>query len=182
VSRIGAVFLNGILQDRHAFDREARAVGALQILNNEGLTHSSPVLRHCADFEALAARARTLGGSGWNGHLAAARRTADDAVRNGEMTAGDADAFFTSVEDNHVSYQRQWVLDAEVIEDLQELCALLARRPWTARGNQILFPAQADLNEASFHIERIRRNADEQRIAADASRRNMNEVAGRLAR
>jgi hypothetical protein len=180
VSRISAVFLNGTLQDRRAFDRDAETLGVIQILSHEGLTRSSPVLRHCADFEAFAARARTIGSSGWEGHFAEARRIADEAVRNNEMTAGDADSFFASAQDNHYSYQRQWALDAEMVEDAQELCELLARRPWVARGNHILFPNPADLTEARFHIERVQHNADEQRIATDASRQSMVEAAGHL--
>ena len=181
VSRISAAFLNGTLQDRRAFDHDAEALGMLQILSHEGLTRSSPVLRHCADFEAFAARARMLGSSGWEGHFMEARRIADEAVRNNEMTAGDADAFFAAAEDNHSSYQRQWMLDAELVEDGQLLCELLARRPWVVQGDRILFPAPADLREASFHVERIRINTAEQRILADASRRHMQESAGRLA-
>ena len=182
VSRISAAFLNGTLQDRRGFDHEVEALGVLQVLSHEGLTHSSQVLRHCADFEALAARARTLGGSGWEGHFQEARRIADEAVHNGEMTAGDADAFFASAMDSHASYVRQWALDAEMVEDAQELCELLARRPWVVRGTEVLFPVPADLSEARFHTERIRINAAEQRIAADASRRHMGEAAGRLER
>jgi hypothetical protein len=180
VSRISAVFLNGNLDDRRAFDREVEARGVLQLLNHEGLTHASPVLHHCAGFEALAARARTIGADGWNGHFAEARRIADAAVQSREITAGDAATLFASMESEHGSYQRQWALDAEMIEDAQEFCALLARRPWVGRGNEILFPNPADLSEARFHMDRIRQNADEERIAADASRRDTDEAAGRL--
>lgn len=180
VSRMGAVFMNGMLQDRRAFDHDAETLGLARILNPEGLTHSSPVLQHCGDFEALAARARRLGTSGWDGHFAEARRIGDEAVRNREITAGDADAFFASVEENHYSYQRQWTLNAETIEDAQQLCELLARRPWTLRGSLILFSSQADLSEARFHIDRVQRNANEQRVAAEEERRRMFESAGRL--
>jgi hypothetical protein len=180
VSRIGAVFLNGTLRDRRAFDHDAEALGVVQILSHQGLTRASPVLQHCARFEALVARARTLGTSAWEGHFAEARRLADEEVRSAEMTAGDADAFFASAEENRYSARRQWALDAEMVEDAQELCELLARRPWLAHGTEILFPVPADLQEARFHLERIRINAAEQRIAADASRRHMGEAAGRL--
>jgi hypothetical protein len=180
VSRISAVVLNGMLHDRRAFDRDAVAIGVTQMLNAEGLTHSSPVLRRCAEFEPLAARARTIGGNGWEGHFSEARRIADEAVRNREMTAGDADAFFASATQNHYFYQRQWVLDAEIVEDAQELCELLARRAWVVRGGRVLFPSQADLNEAQFHLQRIQQNAAEQRIAVDASRRQMGEAAGQM--
>jgi hypothetical protein len=180
VSRMSAVFLNGTLQDRRAFDHDAEALGVLQILSHEGLTRTSPVLHHCGDFDALAARARRLGSSGWEGHFAEARRLGDEAVRNREMTAGDADAFFASAQENRYSYQRQWLLDAELIEDAQELCELLARRPWVVRGTDLLFSSPADLEEARFHLERIRIHAAEQRIAADAVRQQMNQDAGRL--
>jgi hypothetical protein len=180
VSRISAAFLNGTLQDRHAFDRDVETLGVLQVLSHEGLTHASPVLHRCADFEALAARARTLGGSGWDGHFAEARRIADEAVRNREMTAGDAEAFFASAAVNHDSYQRQWALDGDMIEGAQELCELLAHRPWTLHGTQIFFASPADLESARSDIERIRANADEQRIAAAAARENMDQAAGQL--
>jgi hypothetical protein len=180
VSRISASFLNGTLADRRNFDRDAAALGVLQILNHQGLTHMSPVLQHCADFEALAARARAIGDRGWAGHFDEARQIADEAIRNNEMTPGDADAFFTAAESNHFSYQRQWALDAEIIEDAQEMCELLARRPWTVRGQEVQFTSMADLQEARFHSERIQHNADEQRIAADAAHRHLEETADRL--
>jgi len=180
VSRISEVFLNGTLQDRRAFERDVRALGVDQILSIEGLTHSSPVLHRCAAFEALAAQARRLGSFGWESHLAEARRVADEAVRNREMTAGDADAFFASAQDNHYFSQRQWALDAEVVEDAQELCELYARRPWVVRGTEILFASQRDLEEVRFHLERIRIHVAERRIAADAVRQQMDEAAGRL--
>jgi len=180
VSRISAVFLNGMLEDRRSFQHDAEALGVLQILTQEGLTRSSPVLRHCADFEALAARARRLGSFGWESHYAEARRLADEEVRNREMTAGDADAFFASAEYNHLSSQRQWMLDAELVEDAQELCELLARRPWVVRGQGILLSSPADLTEARFHLTRIQRIIDEKRISADATRQTMEEAASRL--
>jgi hypothetical protein len=180
VSRISAVFLNGTLDDRQAFERDATAGGVVQLLGHQGLNHASPVLHHCADFETLAARARAIGASGWEGHFAEARRIADAAVQSREITAGDAAMLFASLEGEHISYQRQWALNAEMVEDAQEFCELLARRPWVARGDRILFPNPADLNEARFHMERIRQNAEEERIAADASRRDTDEAASHL--
>jgi len=180
VSRISAVFMNGILLDRRTFDHEAERLGVLQILSHEGLSHSSPVLRRCADFEALAVRARTIGDSGWEGHFTEARRIADEAVRNSEMTGGDADSFFAGAAESRDTYRRQWALDAEMVEDAQELCDLFARRPWSARGIEILFPVATDLERARFHLERIRVNAAEQRITADAARRHMGESAARF--
>jgi len=170
LSRMSAAFLNRSLADQRALERDLAAVGFEQVVSLEGLTRSSPVLRHCADFAPIAARARHLGVEGRRANLAAARQVGDAAVQAGQLSAQDETAFFEGAEQSRTAYERQWTLNAEVVEEAQAVCTLLASREWVLSGERVLFTRPGDAEAVNAHLRRIQAHGAEQERMRDTMR------------
>jgi hypothetical protein len=172
LSRMSASFLNRALQDQRDLERDLTAVGFVQVVSLEGLTRQSPVLRRCGDYAPLAARARRLGTEGRLAGLAAARQIGDAAVQAGELSARDEADFFAGTEQGRASYERQWALNAEIVEEGQAVCALLAGRPWVRSGARVAFTHAGDAEIVNGHLRRIQADSAEQDRMRDQIRRD----------
>jgi hypothetical protein len=180
MSRITATLANHVLADQRAFNHDVDASGYAQIVGLVGLTRTSPVLRRCSELGALAARARALSSDSFEAALASARQVGDAAVAAGEMTPADENSYFDGAQDARASFAQQWSLNAEIMDEAEAVCTLLATRPWVASGGRVLFTHQGDAAEVNGHLGRIRAKADEQarlqQAGAARSRTELNRM------
>lgn len=177
LSRMSAAFLNHLLDDQRALERDLGAAGFMQVISLDGLTPASPVLRRCSDFAPLAARARHMGIEGRRENLAAAREIGDAEVTAGRLSAGDEAAFFEGAEESRAAYERQWALNAEVLEEGQAVCQLLASRPWALSNGRVMFTRPGDAERMNAHLRRIQADAAEQdRMRSDVRVRTSEQI------
>jgi len=177
ISQMSAAILNGVLEDRRAFEAEAEAAGLNQVIGDSAITRSSAVLDRCEALGGLAARAHHYGAR-WQVHRDAARRIGDAAVRDGRLPAGFLDGFMASAESDSRNYMRIWTLTADTVSTAVPLCRILARRRWTLEGGRFMFASNGDFRDYDLHFTRLTAlNAELDRLQRAAQNRARASIA-----
>lgn len=177
LSQMSAAVLNREFDAQRELERDLEAAGFTQVVSFDGLARTSPVLRNCGAFGPIAAHARSLEAEGWRANLAAARQIGDAAVQEGRLSASEEADFFAGAEQSQGAYGRQWGLNAEIVEEGQAVCTLLASRPWVRSGGRVLFTQPGDAAVVNGHLRKIWADGAEQdRMRQDVRARSRSQM------
>jgi len=169
LSQMMAALLNTALADQQAFDRGATASGVYRVLDLTSLRRDDPALRGCDRIDGLVLAARTQAAR-YPDHLDAARAAGARHVQSGALRADELDSFIAGASNNERSYRRNWTITGDWASEAAALCRLLAARPWSRSGSEIVFAADRDAAAANGHLQRINALAAQQQRLQDEGR------------
>ena len=179
LSQMMAALLNTALADQQAFDRAAAESGVYRLLDLTSLRRDDPALRGCDRIDGLVLSARTQAGR-YPDHLDAARAAGARHVQDGALRADELDSFIAGAANNELSYRRNWTITGDWASEAAALCRLLATRPWSRSGSEIVFAADRDAAAANGHLQRINALAAQQQRLQDEGRSRVRRDLERL--
>jgi hypothetical protein len=169
LSQMMAALLNTALADQQAFDRAVAQTGVYRVLDLTSLRRDDPALRGCDRIDGLVIAARTQSGR-YQDHLDAARAAGARHVQSGALRADELDSFIAGAANNEPSYRRNWTITGDWASEAAALCRILATRPWSRSGGEIVFAADRDVAAANGHLQRINALAAQQQRLQDEAR------------
>lgn len=148
--RVTVASYNIMLRDDRRFLEQATAAGMIALLEFEGVTPSSPILRQCDAMAALEAEADANAT-----HFDARARQIEAAARRILDNDTDHRQFLTGFRRGQPAagqqYRRNWELNGDIAAAAAGMCRALARGNWQNEGGMPAFTNDRDLADFNRH-------------------------------